>query len=406
MTARELIIDSFAGGGGASTGIELALGRSPDVAINHNPVALAMHRANHPDTLHLSNDIWAVDPMSVRPGELIGLLWASPDCFPAGTLILTERGYRPIETIEVGDMVLTHRGRYRPVYATMQTVKPLVSVFGQGVPEIFVSAEHPFYTRAVQNVWDQSRRRYKRTLGDPEWTKAKELRTAGAPTNTGADLDAPAPTITANSYVKRPGGAAPIGIVAATLTSFYGDGDGGKDRSRSAEEPLATDTSGGNRHGLIAASLANLHGTNEAGAPADEPARTISTGGHAGVVAAFLDAYYGSEQNTPADEPMHTIPTKPRFSLVTVEIDGQTYAIVDIGMRMLTPRERFRAQGFPDSYVIETGIDADGRPVALTAEAQGRACGNSVCPPIAAALVAANCPDLAISADPNAAVVA
>lgn len=75
-----LIIDSFAGGGGASTGIEMALGRSPDVAINHDPVAIAMHAVNHPCTLHLTNDIWGVDPMSVRAGEPIGLMWASPDC--------------------------------------------------------------------------------------------------------------------------------------------------------------------------------------------------------------------------------------------------------------------------------------------------------------------------------------
>lgn len=75
-----LIIDSFAGGGGASTGIELALGRSPDVAINHSPEALAMHAANHPDTLHLDSDIWQADPAEVARGRRVGLLWASPDC--------------------------------------------------------------------------------------------------------------------------------------------------------------------------------------------------------------------------------------------------------------------------------------------------------------------------------------
>lgn len=75
-----MIIDSFAGGGGASTGIELALGRSPDVAINHNAKALAMHEANHPETLHLDSNIWDVDPQSVTQGRHVGLLWASPDC--------------------------------------------------------------------------------------------------------------------------------------------------------------------------------------------------------------------------------------------------------------------------------------------------------------------------------------
>ncbi len=75
-----MIIDSFAGGGGASTGIEMALGRAPDVAINHSADALALHAANHPDTLHLDSNIWDVDPLAVTKGRKVGLLWASPDC--------------------------------------------------------------------------------------------------------------------------------------------------------------------------------------------------------------------------------------------------------------------------------------------------------------------------------------
>lgn len=77
---RKLIIDSFAGGGGASTGIERALGRSPDFAINHNAAALAMHEANHPDTVHLSENIYKVDPLDYVSGKHIGLAWFSPDC--------------------------------------------------------------------------------------------------------------------------------------------------------------------------------------------------------------------------------------------------------------------------------------------------------------------------------------
>lgn len=76
----KMIIDSFAGGGGASTGIEIALGRSPDVAINHNAAALALHAANHPVTLHLDSNIWDVTPLEVTKGRPVGLLWASPDC--------------------------------------------------------------------------------------------------------------------------------------------------------------------------------------------------------------------------------------------------------------------------------------------------------------------------------------
>ena len=75
-----MIIDSFAGGGGASTGIEMALGRSPDVAINHSAAALALHAANHPETLHLDSNIWDVEPREVTKGRKVGLLWASPDC--------------------------------------------------------------------------------------------------------------------------------------------------------------------------------------------------------------------------------------------------------------------------------------------------------------------------------------
>jgi DNA (cytosine-5)-methyltransferase 1 len=75
-----LIVDSFAGGGGASTGIEMALGRSPDIAINHSAAALAMHEANHPATRHLSKNIWQVDPLEAVDNRPVGLAWFSPDC--------------------------------------------------------------------------------------------------------------------------------------------------------------------------------------------------------------------------------------------------------------------------------------------------------------------------------------
>lgn len=76
-----MIADSFAGGGGASTGIEMALGRSPDVAINHDPVALSMHEANHPTTRHLTNSVYAIDPADLPAlGQRVGLAWFSPDC--------------------------------------------------------------------------------------------------------------------------------------------------------------------------------------------------------------------------------------------------------------------------------------------------------------------------------------
>ena len=77
---RELVIDNFAGGGGASLGITRAIGREVDYAINHNPEAIAMHAENHPGTVHLTEDVWVVDPAKLCAGRPVGLVWLSPDC--------------------------------------------------------------------------------------------------------------------------------------------------------------------------------------------------------------------------------------------------------------------------------------------------------------------------------------
>jgi DNA (cytosine-5)-methyltransferase 1 len=78
--ADELVVDNFAGGGGASLGIEWALGRSPDIAVNHDPEAVAMHAANHPKTKHFCEDVWKVDPKAACGGRKVALAWFSPDC--------------------------------------------------------------------------------------------------------------------------------------------------------------------------------------------------------------------------------------------------------------------------------------------------------------------------------------
>ena len=75
-----LIVDNFAGGGGASTGIEQALGRAVDIAINHDEQAIRMHEVNHPTTKHIRNNIWQVDPREVTGGKPVSLAWFSPDC--------------------------------------------------------------------------------------------------------------------------------------------------------------------------------------------------------------------------------------------------------------------------------------------------------------------------------------
>lgn len=89
----ELIVDNFAGGGGASTGIEMATGRSVDIAINHDPDAIAMHRANHPHTKHYCEDVWQVDPVEACAGNPVGLAWFSPDC----THFSRAKGGKPVD---------------------------------------------------------------------------------------------------------------------------------------------------------------------------------------------------------------------------------------------------------------------------------------------------------------------
>lgn len=197
---------------------------------------------------------------------------------------------------------------------------------------------------------------------------------------TGADE--PMHTITA-------GGAYPN--VVATNLVVVNHGDSGGSREYPADAPLNTLTAA-RGEALVATHLQTMRGSTRRDQAADAPLRTVSAGGnHSAVISAFLAKYYGAgDPSQGADEPLHTLTTKPRHGLVTVQLDGETYAISDIGMRMLTPRERFRAQGFPDSYVIDHGHDAEGRRVDLSLDAQGRMCGNSVCPPLAEALVRAN----------------
>lgn len=120
--------------------------------------------------------------------------------------------------------------------------------------------------------------------------------------------------------------------------------------------------------------------------------------------AAFLVKYYGTDgesetaQIQPVDRPLDTITTRARFAVVTVTIDAKTYIIVDIGLRMLTPRELARAQGFPEDYVLDPVVRKflRGKWVErpLTVAEQISAIGNSVCPPVARALVAANQPGI------------
>lgn len=169
-------------------------------------------------------------------------------------------------------------------------------------------------------------------------------------------------------------------LVSAQLAGC--GGRAGQSRPRDGSEPVATITAKADTSIVTSHMMVNTSG--HPGAATDEPLRTVTTGGHHAEVRALLIKYYGTDQDPQIEQPLHTVTTKDRFGLVTV--DGQDYAIADIGMRMLQPRELYRAQGFPDSYAIDKG--ADGKR--LSKSAQVRMCGNSVCPPLARAITAAN----------------
>jgi DNA (cytosine-5)-methyltransferase 1 len=174
-------------------------------------------------------------------------------------------------------------------------------------------------------------------------------------------------------------------LAAAFITKHFGERPNGGRLASGADEPLPTVTARGTQLNLTLAHVEVMHGTG-AGRPVDQPSPAVLAGGwHLAEVRSFLVAFYGNDKDgSNLNDPMRTLSTRDRFGLVTV--DGIEYAIADIGMRMLAPRELYRAQGFPDSYRIE--ILFNGKP--LTKTAQVRMCGNSVCPPLAEAIVRAN----------------
>ncbi|MCA0905158.1 DNA cytosine methyltransferase [Ruegeria marisrubri] len=224
-------------------------------------------------------------------------------------------------------------------------------------------------------------------------------------------------------------------IIAPMLVQTgYGERKGQAPRALDPIAPLGTIVAGGVKHAPAAAFLAQhnkaKYGVNP-GRPIDVPISTLTaTGSHQMIVAPWFAKYFGTATGTRSDEPCHTISTRDRFGhmqaaltapefapehevkarkvaeflrkhdawdggeFVTLEIDGQTFVVVDIGMRMLTPRELFAAQGFPSDYVIEGVWDQQGdewiwQPFSKTVQVS--CCGNSVSPFPACALIQANC---------------
>lgn len=458
MNSRELVIDSFAGGGGASTGIEAALGRPIDIAINHDPQALAMHKANHPETYHYCENVWDVDPREATKGRPVGLAWFSPDC----TFHSKARGGKPFRDRNrarrirgLAWLVIRWAKAVRPRVIMMENVEEFANwgpLLDDGKPcPIRRGATFRRWHRQLENLGYRVDMRELRACdyGSPTIRKRlfmvarcddAEIVIPEATHGPGLlqyrtaaeciDWSIPCPSIFER---KRPlveatmrriangirkyvieatdpfivgidnqsngdrdvwPGSEPLrttttenrfALVAPFFVPRYGERPTQEPRCMAADAPMPTIVPTGNGATLCAAFLAKHFGGNETpGWPLDSPMSTVTAKDHHALVTAFLLKYYGTDQDPRLREPLHTATTKARFGLVTVS--GIDYQIVDIGMRMLQPRELFRAQGFPDRYIIDP--EYGGKP--LTKTAQVRMCGNSVCPQVAEALVNAN----------------
>ena len=178
------------------------------------------------------------------------------------------------------------------------------------------------------------------------------------------------------------------GLVASFLHKYY---DGGyKGAGETVENPLPTVTAW-DHNSVVTANLIQMNNHCD-GKDIRQPLPTITAGdGHFGEVRAFLIKYYGQGTGQDIKDPLDTVTAQDRFGLVT--INGTDYQIVDIGLRMLEPRELYGCQGFPDDYII----DHDYTGKIYPRSEQVRRCGNAVCPPIPAALVRANLPELCVA---------
>jgi DNA (cytosine-5)-methyltransferase 1 len=399
---REIIVDNFAGGGGASTGIEMATGLSVDIAINHDPAAIALHKVNHPETEHYCESVWDVDPIRAVRGRKVGLAWFSPDC----KHFSKAKGGKPVSK--------KIRGLAWIAVKWAKAVKPRVIML-ENVEEFqtwgpLLSNGYPDPEKKGETF-----RLFVKSLKKLGYeVDFRELRACdfGAPTTRnrffmiarcdGKPIIWPEPTHgDPKSLAVQTGRLIPWRTASEIINWSIGTPS-----IFTRKKPLAKNTMIRINRGIQKYLIENEkpyvidnkayflqhyythQGTETRASSLYEPIATIPTANRFGLVTAFLTKYYGSDVGQPLDVPLHTITTKDRFGLVTVR--GENYRIVDIGMRMLQPRELFDAQGFPKKYII----DKDYTGKVYPKKEQVARCGNAVPPPFADALVRANLPEM------------
>ena len=427
-----LIIDCFAGGGGASVGIEMALGRTVDIAVNHDPQAILMHKTNHPDTLHLTEDIFKVDLQQYVGGRHVDLMWASPDCTShskakggqprnQGLRILPWAVYKHARKILPDVIIMENVEEIQQWGPLDENGRPIKEKAGEDYRRFIgammmlgyafdcrelVAADYGAPT--TRKRWYAIFRRDGRAIvwpaqthfrdHDPKWLQCgdyidwsdlgksifdRERPLADATMKRIANgirkyiMDNPDP------YVVRDKRA------LAFMIQYHGEQKEGDSRGQVLTEPIKTiDTS--NRYGLVTAFVTKFYKSGT-GQSCTEPIHTITTSpGHFGIISAWLVKYYGTGCGQELSKPLATITTKDRFGLVTVA--GTEYQITDIFLRMLKPEELKVMQGFPKDYII----DRDYLWRKYPASEQVKRIGNSVVPVMAKALVEANCPYLKV----------
>jgi DNA (cytosine-5)-methyltransferase 1 len=429
---KDLIIDCFAGRGGASVGIEMALGRSVDIAINHDPQAILLHKTNHPDTLHITEDIFKVDILKYTKGRHVALMWASPDCTShskakggqprkAGLRILPWAVYKHAKAI-LPDVILMENVEEIQDWGPLDekgypikersgedynkfinSMKSLGYIFDS---RELIAADYGAHT--TRKRWYAIFRRDGKPIVWPKPTHSKGGINGLLPwkpvsecidfTNLGSSIftrKIPLKEKTMNRIargnekfvINDPNRfLLPDNIASSFLIQYHSETTKSGVRGQSLYEPIKTmDTS--NRYGLITTFITKFYKTGT-GQSLNEPLHTITTSpGHFGLVSAFLIKYYGQGIGQSLNEPIGTIVTKDRFGLVSVIIKGEPYQIVDIWFRMLKPEEMKLAQEFPKDYIIDH--DYLGRDYPKKDQVAG--IGNSVVPVMSKVLVEANC---------------
>lgn len=399
----DMIIDCFAGGGGASVGIEMALGRHVDIAVNHDPQAIRMHKVNHPDTLHLTEDIFSVDLERYVDGRRVPLMWASPDC----TSHSKAKGGQPRNS---GLRILPWA-----VHKHAKVLNPEVIIM-ENVEEIQEWGPLNEYGFPIKERKGEEYKRFVGAMEDLGYNfDCRELVAAdyGAPTTRkrwyavlrkdGRDIVFPDQTHSKDGieYDKW--------LECGDYIDWSDLGKSVFDRKKPLAEATQKRIALGIqkyivnnphpymvRNDQVASFLIQYHGeTREGdcrGQYLDEPIKTLDTSNRYGLVSAFLIKYYGTGCGQELSLPLGTITTKDRFGLVTVEINGETYRIKDIFLRMLKPEELKVLQGFPKDYIIDRDINWKPYPI----KEQVARIGNSVVPVMAESLVRANCSYLRI----------